>query len=287
MISSLYSYLDWRHFLEIGILAVAIYFAFKAFRSTRGGRIMVGLLVVLLVVTVLVNLLNLQVIGWLIARLAAFLAIALVVLFQPELRSVLARLGSKSFLPFVKTGQLEFLESLADTVVKLSNNRYGALFAIERGISLKPQVETGVVLNSEFSPELALSIFHPKTALHDGGMILEKDRVVAAACLFPVSQRELRDRTLGLRHRAALGLTEETDAVAVVVSEETGAISVCHDGELKRNLSPTDFRVLMESIFLFTDEKAIKDDDAELADEDLIADSGDRGMVSHKGDIGS
>ena len=114
-------------------------------------------------------------------------------------------------------------------------------------------------------------------------MVFEKDRVVAAACLFPVSQRELRDRTLGLRHRAALGLTEETDAVAVVVSEETGAISVCHDGELKRNLSPTDFRALMESIFIFPNEKTVKNNDPELEDEDIIVDSGDGSVASDKG----
>lgn len=274
--------LTWRHALEIFLLAVVFYFSFRAFRSTRGARILVGLLTILLAVTLLVNLLNLEVIGWIITRLAAFLAIALVVIFQPELRNALAKLGSHPFFPFVKTERVEFLGSFSEAVAKLSNNRYGALFAIERGISLKPQVETGVALDAQFSPELALSIFHPKAALHDGGMVLANDRIVAAGCVFPVSQSEMTDRSTGLRHRAGLGIIEETDAIAVVVSEETGAISVAYDGKFERELAPADFRTLMENIFLDDHEEPDEVDNEGLDGEDSIADASDSSLVSDK-----
>ncbi len=274
--------LTWRHLLEIFLLAVVFYFSFRAFRSTRGARILVGLLTILLAVTLMVNLLHLEVIGWIITRLAAFLAIALVVIFQPELRNALAKLGSHPFFPFVKTERVEFLGSLSEAVVKLSNNRFGALFAIERGISLKPQAETGVVIDAQFSPELALSIFHPKAALHDGGMILANDRISAAGCVFPVSQGEMSDRSTGLRHRAGIGVTEETDAVAVIVSEETGAISVAYDGKFEKGLAPADFRTLIENIFLDTHEESDELDNPGLDGEDGLPDSSDSGLVSNQ-----
>ena len=112
----------------------------------------------------------------------------------------------------------------------MSKKRIGALFAFERSISLKEHLDTGVELDALFTPEFALTVFHPKTALHDGGMIIAKDRAAGAGCVFPVSSRELVDRSTGLRHRAAIGISEETDCVAVVVSEETGQVSVCVDG---------------------------------------------------------
>jgi diadenylate cyclase len=154
----------------------------------------------------------------------------------------------------------------------------GALFAVERRISLKTQHETGVTLGAEFSKELAMSVFYPKSPLHDGGMILADEKVVAAACVFPVSQKELADRSTGLRHRAAMGLTEETDAVCVVVSEETGSISICLDGVMERNLSEEAFRARMAEIFLSkpkNDEKGIS---KALDSEERGAGSGDRDL---------
>ncbi len=128
------------------------------------------------------------------------------------------------------------LRRLPTPSFEIASKGFGALVAVEREISLKPFIETGVRLDSEFSKELALTIFHPKTVLHDGGLIVHNDRMVAAACIFPLTQREDLERNLGLRHRAALGLSEESDAVAIVVSEETGQVSICHNGILERNL---------------------------------------------------
>ena len=241
---------NWRNGVEILILAVAIYQIYRAFRATRGAQILVGLGIIIVVLTLISAVANFTVLNWLVTRAAPVLAMALIVIFQPELRDALARLGSRSFLTYYSKRRMAFIERLAETVLSLSKKRIGALFAIERGISLKKYLETGVVLDAQFTAELAHTVFHPKTPLHDGGMILADNRVAGAACVFPVSQREMQDRSTGLRHRAALGLAEETDAVIVVVSEETGAISVCADGRFDRALTEKQFRDILARIFL-------------------------------------
>ena len=119
---------------------------------------------------------------------------------------------------------------------RLGAKRYGALFAIERRIELKPHLETGIFLDAQFSSELILTIFSPKTELHDGGVILREGKVIGAGCLFPVSQREISDRSIGLRHPAGIGITEESEAIAVIVSEENGGVSIAHSGELEHDL---------------------------------------------------
>ncbi len=240
----------WRDVIEILILTVCIYQIYRAFRATRGAQILVGLAMIIVALTVISQFANFVVISWLVTHAAPLMAIALVVIFQPELRDALAHLGSKSLLSVYSQRRLAFIERLADAVISLSKKRIGALFAIERGISLKKYLETGVALDAQFSAELALTVFHPKTPLHDGGMILAGDRVAGAGCVFPISQREMQDRSTGLRHRAAIGLAEETDAVIVVVSEETGAISICADGKIERGLSEKQFRDVLSRVFL-------------------------------------
>ena len=239
----------WRDGIEILLLAACIYQIYKAFRATRGAQILVGLLSILVVLTFVSAVFRFEVIQWLITRAAAVLAFALLVIFQPELRNGLARLGSKRLFSFSSKRRLAFLERFADAVINLSKKRIGALFAIQRGISLKDHLESGVVLDAQFSPELAMAVFHPKAPLHDGGMIIADDRVAGAACVFPVTEREMKDRSTGLRHRAAIGLTERTDAIAVVVSEETGAVSICENGILQRNLTEKQFREKIAEIF--------------------------------------
>ncbi len=269
----------WRDAVEVLILWIGIYQIYRAFRATRGARILVGIVMILAILTSVAFIFQLKVIAWILVRSALWGAFAVVIIFQPELRSALAKLGSSSLFSFSKHQRLEFTSVLADTVIMLSKARIGALFAIEKEIELREISETGVRLDAEFSSELAQSIFYPKAALHDGGMILSQGRVASAGCVFPVSQKEMSDRTLGLRHRAAVGLSEETDAVAVVVSEETGAISIAINGELRHNLSDTDFREILEEIFL--SEKKSDDDAKELLDSETdSAGASDRGMVS-------
>lgn len=239
----------WRDGVEILVLWLVIYQLYRAFRATRGARILVGLATVLIGFILISSLLELPVISWILRQAVFVLAFALLIIFQPEIRSALAKIGSSRFLSF-NSGQRKFVNLLEDSVVQLSKKRFGALFALERNISLKDIETTGVEMDSELSVELAMTLFFPKSALHDGGVVLDEERIAAAGCVFPVTQRDMSDRSLGLRHRAAIGLTEETDAVAIVVSEETGMISIAVDGKLERFKNEAEFRERLEAIFL-------------------------------------
>lgn len=271
----------WRDGIEILLLATCIYQIYRAFRATRGAQILVGLGTILIVLTLVSAIFRFEVIQWIITRAAAGLAIALIVIFQPELRTGLARLGSNRLFSLYGRRRLDFLERFADAVLNLSKKRVGALFAIQRDVSLKEQLDTGVVLDARFSPELALAVFHPKAPLHDGGMIIADDRVAGAACVFPVTEREMQDRSTGLRHRAAIGLTERTDAVAVVVSEETGGISICENGVLQRNLTEQQFREIISDIFFSGKRSHETEPPPQLDRKDPVAPAGDRDLVSH------
>ena len=277
----------WRSAVEILILWVFIYQFYRTFRATRGARILVGLAMIFVALTLASQLLQLEVMQFIITRVAVVAALALLIIFQPELRMALARLGSSRLWSFNITQQEEFLSSVADAVWQLSKKRYGALFAIERSIGLKDQIETGVEINGDLSSELALTIFHPKTALHDGGVVLSGERIVAASCVFSVSQTEIGDRSMGLRHRAAIGLTEESDAVSIVVSEETGAVSICVDGRIERNMDENGFRDRLEEIFLSDREGDSDEQEAteevvpeQLDTQDSVAPGSDRSLVS-------
>src|SRR5258705_1315065 len=215
----------WRSLVEILLLWVAIYYGYLYFRGTRGAKVLTGLAIVFPTLTLIWQLLNLFVIGWLVRSFLVFLAVALVVIFQPELRRGLAALGGHPIFSLTSEKR-ETVHDLAEAVTQLANKQFGALIAIERDTSIRVYEETGVTIDGEFSVELVLAIFHPKGALHDGGVIVRNSRIAAAACIFPVSQRETLDRSLGLRHRAGLGITEESDAVAVIGLEENGSHSL-------------------------------------------------------------
>ncbi len=271
----------WRHGVEILLLWIGIYQLYRSFRATRGAQILVALLTLLIIITLLAYVLNLTVIGFILTRSALFIAFSLIVVFQPEIRSLLAKLGSSKMFMFNRFERVEFMEAFIEAVTELSNKRIGALFAMERGISLKEHRETGVELNAEFSKELAMTIFFPKTALHDGGMIIADRKVAAAGCVFPVSAKELKDRTLGLRHRAALGLTEVTDAVAVIVSEETGAISVSIDGSIYKDLDSTELREKLEMVFIPEEQENDEDVEEQPSGEADVTTDSDSDLVSN------
>ena len=231
----------WKDVLEILILSVGIYYAYLGIRGTRGARVLTGLVSLVLGLSLLSKLVGLAVIGWLINSLSAVLIIALVVIFQPELRRLLAELGSHRL--FNTTQQTsETVDVLASTLVELSSRHLGALIAVERGTDISAHIESGIEIDSLISKELLVTIFHPKTPLHDGGVVIRNDRIASAACIFPVSQRQDIDRTLGLRHRAAIGLSEEGDPLILLVSEETGRISLCLRGKLERDFTPETLR---------------------------------------------
>src|ERR1051326_8195727 len=226
----------WRSAVEILLLSVVIYYGYLYFRGTRGAKVLTGLAIVFLTLTLISQLLNLVVISFIIRSFSVFLAVALVVIFQPELRRALAELGGHPIFSLTSEKR-ETVHDLAEVVAQLSAKQFGALIAIERDTSIKVYEETGVILDAEFSSELLLTLFHPKSALHDGGVIIRNGRIAASPCVSPVSQRETLDRSLGLRHRAGLGITEESDAVAIVVSEETGAITICYRRRIERDFN--------------------------------------------------
>src|SRR6202047_4004386 len=177
----------WRSAFEIVLLSVVIYYGYLYFRGTRGAKVLTGLAIVFLTLTLISTLLNLVVIGWIVRSFSVFLAIALVVIFQPELRRGLAALGGHPIFSLTSEKR-ETVHDIAEAVTQLANKQFGALIAIERDTSISVYEETRVIIDSHFSVELILSIFHPKAALHAGGVIVRNGRI-AAACIFPVSQR--------------------------------------------------------------------------------------------------
>ncbi|HXO95626.1 MAG TPA: diadenylate cyclase CdaA [Chthoniobacterales bacterium] len=251
---------NWTAGIEILLLAVSIYYGYLYFRGTRGAKVFTGLAILFIFLTLVSQILNLTVISWLLRSLTAFIAVALVVIFQPELRRALAELGSNHFFSSARQNR-ETIDIVADAVFELANKQLGALIAIERDTGIRSFAESGVNLDCEISQELLLTIFFPKTPLHDGGIIIRDDRIIAAACIFPVSQREDLDRTFGLRHRAGLGITEESDAIAIVVSEETGNISVCHRGKIERGFKPGNLEKRLAELLLRGDESANEEEE--------------------------
>jgi diadenylate cyclase len=254
---------NWTAPIEILILSVALYYIYKYLKGTRGARILIGLALIVTTLTLISQLLNLVVIGWLLRSFSLFFIIALVVIFQPELRRALTELGSHRFFGSAFENR-ETIEEITDTVFELAGKGFGALIAIEREINLRAISETGVVVDCAYSKELVLTIFQPKTVLHDGGLIVANDRIIAAGCIFPLTQREDLDRNLGLRHRAGLGLTEESDAIAIVVSEETGQVSICHNGIIERNLNVEKFRNQLSHLLLQEKYDDLPETDASL-----------------------
>ena len=269
----------WRSLFEIVLLSVVIYYGYLYFRGTRGAKVLTGMAIVFLTLILISQLLNLVVISWIIRSFSVFLAVALVVIFQPELRRALAELGGHPIFSLT-SAKRETVHDIAEVVTQLANKQFGALIAIERDTSIRVYEETGVIIDAAFSRELMLTLFHPKAALHDGGVIIRGGRIAAAACIFPVSQRETLDRSLGLRHRAGLGITEESDAIAVVVSEETGGISICHRRRIERNFTPETFRQRLGEILLHRNYE--ETDPEELARESDLSTARDDPLVPHQ-----
>jgi diadenylate cyclase len=239
----------WRPALEILILTVGIYYVFRFVRGTRGAPVVTGFLVVFLTSLIFTRLLHLEVLQWILGAFSAFLAVAVVVIFQPELRRMLAELGN---LPLFATAgeQRENIEVIIQTCERLADVKIGALIAIEQSIQLQEAVESGIHIDCEATPEMLETIFFPNNAIHDGGVIIKGDRIAYAACIFPLTQRQDLNKSLGTRHRAAIGLSEETDAIVVAVSEETGAISYAYKGQFVRSVTIEALRAFLTSVLV-------------------------------------
>ena len=226
-----FSAVYWRAAIEIVLLTAVIYYFLLLFRGTRGAAVFSGLVIALLVITGLTHIFELDVMNWILSRVLGFLAIAVLVIFQPELRRALAQIGSQSFFSSSQQ-RTEVIDVLAETARQLSQKHFGGLIAIEREIGFRGMQETGVPLDAKATTELLVTIFFTNTPLHDGGVVLRGDRVVAAGCIFPLTQRQGLSATLGMRHRAAIG-------------EETGQISVAQQGRLTQDLDAAGLRLLL------------------------------------------
>src|SRR5437870_8670092 len=240
---------NWRPALEILILAVGIYFTTRFVRGTRGWPVVIGFVVLFVALTVVTRFLHLEVLLSLLGNATVFIVLGALMIFQPELRRMLGELGN---LPLFATAheQRQNIEVIIQTCERLAEVRIGALIAIEQSIQLQEAVESGIAVDCEATPEMLETIFFPNNAIHDGGVILKGDRIAYAACIFPLTQRQDLNKSLGTRHRAAIGLTEETDAAVVVVSEETGAVSYAYKGQLVRGVTFEELRAFLTSVFV-------------------------------------
>ena len=234
--------------LEILILAVGIYHASRFVRGTRGWPVVIGFVVLLLALAAVTTVLDLKVLRWLLGNSWVF-AVGALVIFQPELRRMFGELGN---LPLFTTTheERENIEVIIQTVERLADVKIGALIAIEQSIQLQEAVESGIPVDCEATSEMLETIFFPNNAIHDGGVLIKGDRITHAACIFPLTQRSDLNNSLGTRHRAAIGLSEETDAAIVVVSEETGAISYAYKGQLVRGVSLEELRAFLTSLLV-------------------------------------
>ena len=239
----------WREAFEILVLAIVIYFVLRFIRGTRGARVLIGLVSLLLLLTLISQLFHMEVIGWLLGHFLTFIVVALVVIFQPELRRALAEVGAQPIF-FFTSQERAVVDALVRSALGFSSRRVGALIAVEREVGLRTAAEGGALLDARLSHELLDQIFFSNSPLHDGGVIVRNDRVLAAACIFPLTQRTDLAASVGTRHRAALGLAEDTDAVALVVSEETGKISVACQGKFHQNLDGDQLRELLMKLLV-------------------------------------
>ena len=243
--------LGWVDLLDILVVSILIYELLKLIRGTRAVQMAIGggVFVALFYGS---QWAHLQTVNWLIRNMVGYVVFAIIVLFQADIRRALAHLGRAPFFRyFAKVESAE--ESIEELIVAagmMAAQRIGAIIAVERQVGLRSYVEGGIPLDAELTYDLLLSIFQPKSPLHDGAVIIQDDRVAAAACFLPLTVNPRLSKELGSRHRAAIGLTEENDAVAIVVSEETGAISVVVDGQIERGLNSEQLRARLRGLLL-------------------------------------
>ena len=242
--------------IDILIVAVIIYELLLLTRHTRGSALLKGLFL-LLVIILISSLMGLKSLNWLLLAILQNGALVLVILFQPELRKALERMGRSRILTKSNRRSIDeerdtVIAEIVQTVVDLSRRRVGALLVFERQTGLEDVIETGTRLNAEVSAPLLENIFEPNTPLHDGAAVIREDQVIAAACILPLAEASGVSRELGTRHRAAVGISENTDAAVVVVSEETGIVSMARDGALKRPLSTDELKTFLNDYYSIT-----------------------------------
>lgn len=247
---------EWgRALIEIGLLTFFTYYVLMLIRGTRAVHVLIGLIIVW-VFSVVVEYAQLHVFTALLDKFWLTFFVAVVVLFQPEFRRALAQIGQRGLFRGLISEKQSYLDEVVKAACMLSQKRVGALIVVEREASLQRFIESGVQINGEVNSKLLQTIFSPYTPLHDGATILQGGKVAAAACLLPLTERTEVDPDLGTRHRAAMGLTEELDAIVVVVSEETGIISVAEAGRLTRGLDEGTLASMLRKLMGFAKQES-------------------------------
>jgi diadenylate cyclase len=244
--------LDWQSILDILLVALIFYWLLRLIRGTQAVQLLRGAVIFVLAMILAASLLPLRAFRWLVEKGMPALLVAIPIIFQPELRRALERLGRTGAYLTTSSREssiAEIIQEIGAACTRLSERHHGALIVLERSTGLEEYTETGVQLNSSVTADLLLTIFFPNTALHDGAVMIHNGRIVAAACVLPLGSGTISDRQMGLRHRAAIGVTEGTDAVAVVVSEETGIISVAHNGRIIRRLDSRRLRKTLQALY--------------------------------------
>jgi diadenylate cyclase len=243
---------NWQSIIDLSLVALFFYILLRLFRGTQAVQLLRGILVIGLVIAVVTRTVELTAFSWLLRNSSLVVLVAIPVIFQPELRRALERVGRG--MPFLNrrvegaTTQ-QMINEIVKACEQLADNRFGALIVLEGATGLGEYIDRGVVISGEVTAELLTTIFFPKTALHDGAVLIRDGRVAAAACVLPLTHRELLDPQLGTRHRAAIGITEQSDALAVAVSEETGAISVARNGRILRRLDNNRLRRILTEFY--------------------------------------
>ncbi len=263
---------DWKDAVDILIVAIIMYAVIKLLARSRALRIAIGLCVILICAK-LFQLLDLSTVSWLLSWIINASAILIVVLFQPEIRRALEKLGQgrifKMSQTAVRDGE-QIISEFTRAITNMAKRRIGAILVFERKTGLAETIESGTELDSKISSELIENIFYPNTPLHDGAVIIKESRVVAAGCFLPLSENKHISSELGTRHRAALGISEVSDSYVLVVSEERGTISFAYDGVLRRNIDAKELRNILMALYIPTDDK---EDEKKINKIDLSAET--------------
>ncbi len=237
---------------EVFIIYVILYTILRVMQGTRGAGILRGLAFTIVIATIvilfIIKKLELYTVNWLITEFLPVLIIPIIILFQPEFRRALIRLGHSPYLRMFVKSEVQVTKEIVKAVTSLSGNKIGGIITIEREDGLSHYIESGVSIDSTISSDLISTIFWPGTPLHDGAVIVQELKIAAAGCLFPLTDNENISKTCGTRHRAGIGITEETDSISIIVSEETGLISVAVGGKLKEDVAPDELRKVLEGI---------------------------------------
>lgn len=245
--------------IDILLVWFVVYKLITIIKGTKAVQLLKGIFFII-IAYLITQALNLETLGWIMQQVLNWGFLAIIIIFQPEMRRALEQLGrGKLFSSSQLNEESErgrLIDAMSKSVSYMAKRRIGALISIERETGLSEYIETGIPMNSDITSELIINLFIPNTPLHDGAVIIQKNRIAAAACYLPLSESPFISKELGTRHRAALGISEVTDAITVIVSEETGAISLTANGDLHRNLSLEDFEVKLRRIWFGAEQQA-------------------------------